>query len=121
VLAAILKRCGPSTGPRRPQRSNSRIAKSRRHAVSRLRPLRATRAILTSLSRCACAKPLPVETERHAFAYVFDASGTFSSASQPFGVLTEMAYAAATTSRHACMAEALKARCVLVEVRWLGR
>jgi hypothetical protein len=81
----------------------------------------APRAILTSLSRCACAKPLPVETERHAFAYVFDASGTFSSASQPFGVLTEMAYAAATTSRHACMAEALKARCVLVEVRWLGR
>jgi hypothetical protein len=29
----------------------ARIAKSRRHAVSRLRPLRSTRAILTSLSR----------------------------------------------------------------------
>jgi quercetin 2,3-dioxygenase len=34
-------------------------------------------------------KTLPVETERHAFAYVFEGSGTFSSASQPFGVLTE--------------------------------
>jgi quercetin 2,3-dioxygenase len=32
---------------------------------------------------------LPVETERHAFAYVFEGSGTFSFASQPFGVLTE--------------------------------
>jgi redox-sensitive bicupin YhaK (pirin superfamily) len=27
--------------------------------------------------------------ERHGFAYVFDGSGTFSAASQPFGVLTE--------------------------------
>ena len=34
-------------------------------------------------------KTLPVETSRHAFAYVFAGSGTFSSASQPFGVLTE--------------------------------
>jgi redox-sensitive bicupin YhaK (pirin superfamily) len=34
-------------------------------------------------------KTLPVETERHAFAYVFEGSGSFSSASQPFGVLTE--------------------------------
>src|SRR5215813_2409259 len=34
-------------------------------------------------------KTLPVETTRHAFAYVFEGSGTFSSASQPFGVLTE--------------------------------
>jgi hypothetical protein len=34
-------------------------------------------------------KTLPVETTRHAFAYVFDGSGTFSGASQPFGVLTE--------------------------------
>jgi quercetin 2,3-dioxygenase len=34
-------------------------------------------------------KSLPVETERHAFAYVFEGSGTFGSASQPFGVLTE--------------------------------
>jgi quercetin 2,3-dioxygenase len=30
-----------------------------------------------------------VETSRHAFAYVFEGSGTFSGASQPFGVLTE--------------------------------
>jgi len=34
-------------------------------------------------------KSLPVETNRHAFAYVFEGSGTFSSASQPVGVLTE--------------------------------
>jgi quercetin 2,3-dioxygenase len=34
-------------------------------------------------------KTLPVETSRHAFAYVFEGSGTFSSASAPFGVLTE--------------------------------
>src|SRR5215217_9470518 len=34
-------------------------------------------------------KTLPVEMERHAFAYVFEGSGSFSSASQPFGVLTE--------------------------------
>src|SRR5215813_5159892 len=36
-------------------------------------------------------KVLPVETERHAFAYVFEGSGSFGSASQPFGVLTEKA------------------------------
>jgi quercetin 2,3-dioxygenase len=34
-------------------------------------------------------KRLPVETTRHAFAYVFEGSGTFSDASEPFGVLTE--------------------------------
>jgi hypothetical protein len=34
-------------------------------------------------------KSFPVEVGRHAFAYVFEGSGTFSSASQPFGVLTE--------------------------------
>ena len=34
-------------------------------------------------------KSLPVGTERHAFAYVFEGSGSFRSASQPFGVLTE--------------------------------
>jgi redox-sensitive bicupin YhaK (pirin superfamily) len=34
-------------------------------------------------------KTLPVEMERHAFAYVFEGSGTFRSASLPFGVLTE--------------------------------
>src|SRR5215831_21385465 len=33
-------------------------------------------------------KTLPVETSRHAFAYVFEGSGTFSGASSPFGVLT---------------------------------
>lgn len=34
-------------------------------------------------------KTLPVETERHAFAYVFEGSGSFRSASEPAGVLTE--------------------------------
>jgi quercetin 2,3-dioxygenase len=34
-------------------------------------------------------KTLPVELERHAFAYVFEGSGYFRAASQPFGVLTE--------------------------------
>ena len=34
-------------------------------------------------------KVLPVETGRHAFAYVFEGSGSFRDASQPFGVLTE--------------------------------
>jgi hypothetical protein len=34
-------------------------------------------------------KRLPVETTRHAFAYVFEGSATFSGASDPFGVLTE--------------------------------
>ena len=36
-------------------------------------------------------KTLPVEIGRHAFAYVFEGSGTFAGASQPFGVLTEKA------------------------------
>jgi quercetin 2,3-dioxygenase len=34
-------------------------------------------------------KTLPVELGRHAFAYVFEGSGTFADASKPFGVLTE--------------------------------
>src|SRR5436853_4431303 len=34
-------------------------------------------------------KILPVEVDRHAFAYVFAGAGSFVSASQPFGVLTE--------------------------------
>jgi redox-sensitive bicupin YhaK (pirin superfamily) len=34
-------------------------------------------------------KTLAIETERHAFAYVFEGSGSFRAASQPFGVLTE--------------------------------
>jgi len=36
-------------------------------------------------------KTLPVEVDRHAFAYVFEGSGSFRSASEPFGVLTEKA------------------------------
>src|SRR4051812_44806644 len=42
-------------------------------------------------------KTLPVEVGRHAFAYVFDGSGTFSDASKPFGVLTEKETAAGET------------------------
>ena len=34
-------------------------------------------------------KTLPVELERYAFAYIFEGSGSFRQASQPFGVLTE--------------------------------
>jgi redox-sensitive bicupin YhaK (pirin superfamily) len=34
-------------------------------------------------------KTLPVETERQAFAYVFEGAGSFRAASAPFGVLTE--------------------------------
>ena len=34
-------------------------------------------------------KTLPVDWRHHAFAYVFDGSGTFRNASTPFGVLTE--------------------------------
>ena len=34
-------------------------------------------------------KTLPVESTRHAFAYIFEGSGTFRDASKPFGVLTE--------------------------------
>ena len=34
-------------------------------------------------------KTLPVETTRHAFAYVFDGAGTFRDASSPKGVLTD--------------------------------
>jgi quercetin 2,3-dioxygenase len=40
-------------------------------------------------------KILPVELERHAFAYVFEGSGTFRDSSQPFGVLTERTDSAA--------------------------
>jgi quercetin 2,3-dioxygenase len=35
------------------------------------------------------SKTLAVELERHAFAYVFEGSGSFRAASEPFGVLTE--------------------------------
>jgi redox-sensitive bicupin YhaK (pirin superfamily) len=42
-------------------------------------------------------KTLAVETDRHAFAYVFEGSGTFSAASQPFGVLTEKETSAGET------------------------
>ncbi len=35
-------------------------------------------------------RTLPVETSRHAFAYVFDGAGTFRDASEPLGVRTEI-------------------------------
>ena len=34
-------------------------------------------------------RSFPVDTRRHAFAYIFEGSGTFRDASKPFGVLTE--------------------------------
>ena len=42
-------------------------------------------------------KSLKVETNRHAFAYVFEGAGTFAGASAPFGVLTEKATPAGET------------------------
>jgi redox-sensitive bicupin YhaK (pirin superfamily) len=42
-------------------------------------------------------KTLPVELQRHAFAYVFEGSGSFRAASLPFGVLTEKTDGAAET------------------------
>ncbi len=42
-------------------------------------------------------KTLPIETERHAFAYVFDGAGTFGGASDAFGVLTERESASGET------------------------
>jgi hypothetical protein len=42
-------------------------------------------------------KTLPVELGRHAFAYVFEGSGNFRAASEPFGVLTEKTDGAAET------------------------
>jgi quercetin 2,3-dioxygenase len=46
-------------------------------------------------------KHLPIETTRHAFAYVFAGSGTFRGASQPRGVQTEVVPEGATTVRSA--------------------
>ncbi len=45
------------------------------------------------------SKTLPVESTRHAFAYIFDGSGTFRNASKPFGVLTEKEGPVETTVR----------------------
>ena len=52
---------------------------------------RRRRSALSRRVRCrrASARRCKVETERHAFAYVFEGSGTFARASKPFGVLTE--------------------------------
>ena len=44
-------------------------------------------------------KTLPVETTRHAFAYVFEGSGTFREASQPRAPLTERVGSAGDTTR----------------------
>jgi redox-sensitive bicupin YhaK (pirin superfamily) len=46
-------------------------------------------------------KHLPIETTRHAFAYVFAGSGTFRDASQPRGVQTEVVGEGAATVRSA--------------------
>ena len=39
------------------------------------------------------------DTRRHAFAYIFEGSGTFRDASQPFGVLTEKSGPVETVAR----------------------
>ena len=44
-------------------------------------------------------KRLPVDTRRHAFAYVFEGSGMFRDASEPFGVLTEQPGPVETVAR----------------------
>jgi hypothetical protein len=42
---------------------------------------------------------LPIDTRRHAFAYVFEGSGAFRDASEPFGVLTEQDGPVTTVAR----------------------
>ena len=44
-------------------------------------------------------KSLPIDTRRHAFAYVFEGSGSFRGASPPFGVLTEQPGPTETVTR----------------------
>ena len=65
-------------------------------------------------------KTLPVEIDRHAFAYVFEGSGTFRDASQPFGVLdregespTARRWSASgpETARWWCSTAATRSRC----------
>ena len=58
-------------------------------SVARSKALPPTRVISTFGCRRANVKPLKVEIERQAFAYVFEGSGNFRAASKPFGVLTE--------------------------------
>jgi redox-sensitive bicupin YhaK (pirin superfamily) len=50
-------------------------------------------------------RTLPVESNRHAFAYVFDGAGTFRDASQPRAVLTERVGPAGTAGPAAAAAE----------------
>ena len=73
---------------RRDARAGGRAATSgaRRDRWKASPPIRAT-----STCRCRRArrKRSPVETSRHAFAYVFAGSGTFRDASEPRAVLTE--------------------------------
>ena len=44
-------------------------------------------------------RSFPVDTRRHAFAYIFEGSGTFRDASAPFGVLTEKSGPVETVAR----------------------
>jgi hypothetical protein len=44
-------------------------------------------------------RSFPVDTRRHAFAYIFEGSGTFRDASKPFGVLTEKSGPVETVAR----------------------
>jgi redox-sensitive bicupin YhaK (pirin superfamily) len=44
-------------------------------------------------------RSFPVDTRRHAFAYIFEGAGNFRDASQPFGVLTEKSGPVETVAR----------------------
>jgi quercetin 2,3-dioxygenase len=60
-------------------------------------------------------KTLPVETTRHAFAYVFAGSGTFRNASQPRDVTTEaVGQVASATARVAAAAEEVGNRSLIL-------
>ena len=58
-------------------------------ARDRSKALQPIRAISMCGFRPRRRKTLAVEVDRHAFAYVFEGAGTFSGASEPFGILTE--------------------------------
>ena len=71
----------------------TRVRVVMRRLLGQARPGRGRRR-RSALSRHLACRPgkrktFTVEIDRHAFAYVFEGSGTFRSASEPFGVLTE--------------------------------
>ena len=92
--AALSGHSGDRHSGGRRRRRHARAGDLRRvlgQAAGRSTASRRSRAISTSPFRRASARRCRSEPARHAFAYVFDGSGTFRDASQPFGVLTEKA------------------------------